>query len=174
MAVQRSFAGHHPQTDSALWLAPDCVLVGNVRLGADSSVFFTTVLRADSDAIRIGARTNLQDGVVVHVDAGDPVEVGDDVSVGHRAVLHGCRVGDGSLIGMSATVMSGAVIGSGCLVAAGAVVTPGKQFRDGVLIAGVPAREVRDLTEQEQADLRRNAAHYCELAAEHRRQDPAG
>lgn len=157
-----------PRIATTAWVAPGAVVVGAVTLGEQSSVFYGAVLRGDCHEIVVGARTNIQDGVVVHVDDDAPTRVGDDVSVGHSAVLHGCEIGDGCLIGMSATVMSGAVIGAGTLVAAGALVTPGKAFGSGLLVAGVPARPVRPLTDAEKEHLRHNAAHYLELAAQHR------
>lgn len=154
--------------DPTAWVAPGAVLAGAVRLGAHSSVFYGVVLRGDCESITIGERSNLQDGVVVHVDDDFPTVVGDDVSVGHRAVLHGCTIGDGCLIGMSSTVMSGAVVEPGAMVAAGALVTPGKVIPSGTLAAGVPAKVVRELTEQEKAHLVHNAAHYLEIAEDHR------
>lgn len=161
--------GHRqPDIAASAWIAPGASVIGSVRLGENTSVFYSAVLRGDGDEIVIGDGTNLQDGVVVHVDDGVPTRVGRDVTVGHRAVLHGCTVGDGALIGMSATVMNNAVIGTGSMVAAGALVTPGKVYGPGVLIAGAPARELRPLTEAERDYLVRNAAHYRELAAAHR------
>ncbi|PFG20481.1 gamma carbonic anhydrase family protein [Serinibacter salmoneus] len=154
--------------DPSAWVAPGAVLAGAVHIGARSSVFYGVVLRGDCESITIGERSNLQDGVVVHVDDDYPTVVGDDVSVGHRAVLHGCTIGDGCLIGMSSTVMSGAVVEPGAMVAAGALVTPGKVIPSGTLAAGVPAKVVRDLTEAEKAHLAHNAAHYLEIAEEHR------
>lgn len=163
-----SIGDRHPRIAATAWVAPGAVVVGDVQLGPGAAVFYGAVLRADSNTIVIGARTNLQDGVVVHVDADAPVSVGEDVSVGHRAVLHGCTVEDGCLIGMSATVMNGAVIGAGSMVAAGALVTPGKIFGPGVLIAGVPAKELRPLRPEEREHLAWNAEHYQELASLHR------
>ncbi|TGO04201.1 gamma carbonic anhydrase family protein [Serinibacter arcticus] len=157
-----------PRVSPTAWLAPGTVLAGDVTIGAGSSLWYGAVLRGDCSRIVIGERTNLQDGVVVHVDDVSPTIVGDDVSVGHRAVLHGCEIGDGALVGMGATVMSGAVVGAGAMVAAGALVTPGKVVPPGVLAAGVPARVVRDLTDVERAHLVHNAAHYLELVADHR------
>ena len=171
--VVRPFAGTAPWIAPSAWLAPGAVVVGDVRIGADSAVFYRAVLRADCASITIGERSNLQDGVVVHVDDEFPTVVGDDVSVGHAAVLHGCTIGDGCLIGMSSTVMSGAVVEPGAMVAAGALVTPGKVVPSGTLAAGVPARVVRDLTDAEKEHLRHNAEHYLELAAAHRAEDDA-
>ncbi|PWD51974.1 gamma carbonic anhydrase family protein [Serinibacter arcticus] len=158
-----------PRISATAWLAPGTVVAGAVTVGEHASVWYSAVLRGDCHEIVVGARTNLQDGVVVHVEDSSPTLIGDDVSVGHRAVLHGCSIGDGVLVGMSATVMSGAVIGAGSMVAAGALVTPGKVVPPGVLVAGVPAKVVRDLTDEEKAHLRHNAAHYLELTDDHRR-----
>ncbi|HCX84506.1 MAG TPA: gamma carbonic anhydrase family protein [Micrococcales bacterium] len=157
-----------PRISPLAWIAPGAVVAGAVTIGASSSVFYNAVLRGDIASITIGERTNLQDGVVVHVDQAFPTVVGHGVSVGHAAVLHGCTIGDGCLVGMSATVMSGAVIGPGTMVAAGALVTPGKSFPSHVLVAGAPARVVRDLTPDERAHLQHNAAQYVEIAAAHR------
>ncbi|ACQ79240.1 conserved hypothetical protein [Beutenbergia cavernae DSM 12333] len=157
-----------PRVAATAWLAPSATVAGDVTLGDDVGVFYGAVLRGDSDAITIGARTNLQDGVVVHVDAGHPTLVGTDVTVGHRAVLHGCTVEDGCLIGMSATVMNDAVIGAGSLVAAGALVVAGTEVPPGSLVAGVPAKVRREVTDDERRYLTANAAHYVELAREHR------
>ena len=167
--LRTALGDRQPRISQTAWIAPGAVVVGAVSIGEDSSVFYTSVLRGDCHEITIGARTNVQDGVVIHVDDEHPTVVGEDVSIGHRAVLHGCTIGDGALVGMSATVMSGAVVGAGAMVAAGALVTPGKTIPPGTLAAGVPAKVVRDLTESEKAHLVHNAAHYLELAADHRR-----
>jgi carbonic anhydrase/acetyltransferase-like protein (isoleucine patch superfamily) len=149
------------------WVAPGAVLVGAVTLAADASVWYSTVVRADTATITVGARTNLQDGVFVHADPGFPVTVGDGVSVGHRAVLHGCVIGDDVLVGMGAVVLNGARIGSGTLIAAGAVVLEGADVPPGSLVAGLPAKVRRPLSEDELAAVRRNAATYCALARRH-------
>ncbi|MFS0867351.1 gamma carbonic anhydrase family protein [Microbacterium sp. 179-B 1A2 NHS] len=145
--------------DSAL-VASGARIIGSVTLAEDSSVWYNAVLRADSAPITIGARSNVQDNVSVHVDAAHPVIIGEDVSIGHNAVVHGCRIGDGSLIGMGSVVLSGAQIGAGCLVAGGAVVLEGTVVPEGSLVAGVPAKVRRQLTEGERADLLRNAEIY--------------
>lgn len=149
-----------PEVDPSAWVAPSAVVVGAVHLGPDSSVWYNAVLRGDSDRISIGARSNLQDGVSVHVDRGHPVTLGADVSVGHNAVVHGATVEDGCLIGMNATVLSGSVIGTGSLVAAGALVTQGKVIPPGSLVAGVPGKVVRQLSDEERAGLVSNARLY--------------
>lgn len=157
-----------PQIDPEAWLAPHSVVSGSVRVGAGSSVWYGVSVRGDNEQITLGERVNLQDNVVVHADEGFPAVVADDVSVGHGAVLHGCSVGSGTIVGMGAVVMNGASIGASCLVAGGAVVLEGTQVPDGSLVAGVPAKVRRELTEQERARLRTGIAHYPELAAMHR------
>ncbi|MEE1619862.1 gamma carbonic anhydrase family protein [Zafaria sp. Z1313] len=159
--------GTTPQFDQAAFVAPTATLSGDVVLGPRASAFYGVSVRGDSDAIRIGAGTNLQDNVVVHADRGVPCTIGEGVSVGHGAVVHGCTIGDGCLIGMSATVMNGAVVGEQSLVAAGALVLEGSQIPPRSLVAGVPAKVRRELTEEEVASLRRNAETYLELAARH-------
>jgi carbonic anhydrase/acetyltransferase-like protein (isoleucine patch superfamily) len=154
------FAGTSPDLHENAYVAAGAVLVGDVRLEASASVWFNAVLRADSEPITIGAGSNVQDNVSCHVDSGFPLSIGRDVSVGHNAVLHGCTVEDGALVGMGAIVMNGALIGAGSLVAAGAVVLEGTVVPSGVLVAGVPARVRRALTEDEAAGIRRNAAGY--------------
>ncbi|UOE42509.1 gamma carbonic anhydrase family protein [Agromyces larvae] len=156
-----------PAIHDTAFVAPGAVVVGDVRLGPDSSVWYNAVLRAEAEPITIGARANLQDNVVCHVDAGYPLTVGADVSVGHNAVLHGCTVEDGSLVGMGASVLNGAVVGAGSLVAAGAVVLEGTVVPPGSLVAGVPAKVRRELTDDERASLLRNADAYLRHVAEH-------
>lgn len=157
-----------PEIHASAWIAPGAVVVGSVRLGENASVWYNAVVRGDSDRITIGARSNLQDGVSVHVARGNPVVLGEDVSVGHNAVVHGATVEDGCLIGMNATVLNGAVIGAGSLVAAGALVAQGKQIPPGSLVAGVPGKVVRPLSEEERAGLIANAQIYLEHTLEHR------
>ncbi|MFT4221109.1 MAG: gamma carbonic anhydrase family protein [Microbacterium sp.] len=159
--------GKIPQLDPTSFVATGARVVGAVTLAASSSVWYNTVLRADVDTITVGAGSNLQDGVAVHVDAGHPTVIGENVSVGHNAVVHGCTIGDGSLIGMGSVVLSGAVIGAGSLVAGGAVVLEGTQVPPGSLVAGVPAKVRRALTDDEKAGILRNAENYRDLAAQH-------
>ncbi|WP_440709812.1 gamma carbonic anhydrase family protein [Herbiconiux sp. YIM B11900] len=161
------YEGHAPEISETAWVAPTAVVIGQVTLAAGSSVFYGAVLRADGDTIHLGEGSNLQDNVVVHVDAGRPTRIGSGVSVGHGAVLHGCTVEDDCLIGMSSTVLNGAVIGAGSLVAAGAVVLEGTIVPPGSLVAGVPAKVRRPLTDDERAGLRTNAATYLRLSAAH-------
>lgn len=162
-----SFDGHSPVIADTAWIAPNATLIGQVTLGEAASVFYGAVLRGDTDAISIGAGSNIQDNVSVHCDVGVPTTVGERVSVGHSAVLHGCTVENDCLIGMSATVLNGAVIGAGSLVAAGAVVLEGTVIPPGSLVAGVPAKVRRELTDQERGQVTANAAHYLELSRQH-------
>jgi carbonic anhydrase/acetyltransferase-like protein (isoleucine patch superfamily) len=161
-----------PHVHARAWVAPGAVLVGSVELAADSSVWYGCVLRADGDRIVVGEGSNLQDGCVVHADEHGGVVVGAGVSVGHRAVLHGCVVEDGVLVGMGAVVLSGARIGRGSLVAAGAVVREGAQVPAGSLVAGVPAQVRRPLTEAEAVRVRENAPAYRGLTERHRDAHP--
>lgn len=146
--------------DASAFIAQSAVLIGDVHVGADASVWFGAVLRGDTERIRIGARTNVQDGTIVHADLGFPTLLGDDVTVGHRCVVHGARIGDRCLIGMSSTLMNGVVLGEECIVGAGALVTEGKQIPPRSLVLGMPARVIRTLTEADVALLREGAAHY--------------
>jgi carbonic anhydrase/acetyltransferase-like protein (isoleucine patch superfamily) len=162
------FAGHAPSIDPTAWLAPTAVVIGQASVGADASVFYGAVVRADMDAISLGPGSNLQDNVVVHTDFGFPAWIGAGVSVGHAAVVHGCMIDDNCLIGMNATVLNGAVIGTGSLVAAGSVVLEGTRIPPRSLVAGVPGKVRRELTEEEFAKVERNAEYYRQLAAQHR------
>jgi carbonic anhydrase/acetyltransferase-like protein (isoleucine patch superfamily) len=157
-----------PDLADTAFVAAGAVLAGAVSLAENASVWYNAVLRAEAEPIRIGAGSNLQDNVSCHVDSGFPLVVGRDVSVGHGAVLHGCTVEDGALIGMNATVLNGAVIGAGSLVAAGAVVLEGTIVPPGSLVAGVPGKVRRSLTADEIDGIRRNAENYLGHAALHR------
>jgi len=149
-----------PQIPESAYVAPEAAVIGRVTLGERSSVWPGAVLRGDNEPIRIGAGVNVQDGAVLHVDAGFPLVLEDNVSIGHQAMLHGCTIGEGSLIGIQAIILNNARIGKYCLVAAGAIVTEGKVFPDRSLILGVPAKVVRPLTEAELAMLRESAEIY--------------
>lgn len=155
-----ALASKSPKIAADAFVADGARIVGEVTLEAGSSVWYNAVLRADSAPIVLGAGSNVQDNVSVHVDAGHAAIIGENVSIGHNAVVHGCTIGDGSLIGMGAVVLSGAVIGRGCLVAGGAVVLGGAEVPDGSLVAGVPAKVRRALTDDEKADLIANAEIY--------------
>ncbi len=149
-----------PQIAPDAWVAPDANLIGNVVVGDRASVWFGATVRGDNDRIVIGNGSNVQEGAVLHTDAGIPLTVGEGVTIGHQAMLHGCTVGDGSLIGIQAVVLNHAVIGCECLVGAGALVTEGRSFPDGSLIIGSPAKVARALTAEERQSLRESAAHY--------------
>jgi carbonic anhydrase/acetyltransferase-like protein (isoleucine patch superfamily) len=160
--------GKEPELDAGAFAAPTSVLIGEVTMAAGSSVWYHTVLRADCGPIVLGADSNIQDNCTVHVDFGFPVTVGERVSVGHNAVLHGCTVEDDVLVGMGATVLNGARIGAGSLVAAQALVPQGMQVPPGSLVAGVPAKVKRQLTDEERETIKLNAAMYLGLAKAHR------
>jgi carbonic anhydrase/acetyltransferase-like protein (isoleucine patch superfamily) len=153
---------HRPEwpDDGSVWVAPDAHVIGKVRLGRGVGIWFGSVLRGDNEWIEIADGSNVQEGSMLHTDMGHPVFVGRDVTVGHHAILHGCTVGDGALIGMGATVLNGARIGAGCLVGANALVTEGKEFPDGWLIMGSPAKAVRELEPEARARLARGARNY--------------
>lgn len=161
------FGGHAPSLpdDGSAWVAPSADLIGDVRLGSRASIWFGVVIRGDNTPIVIGARSNIQEQTVMHSDEGVPCTVGEGVTVGHHVMLHGCTIGDNSLIGMGATILNHAVIPENCIVGAGALVTEGKRFEPGSLIIGVPAKAVRSLDEAAIEGLRHSAAHYANRAA---------
>ncbi|PVX29101.1 gamma carbonic anhydrase family protein [Sphingomonas pokkalii] len=159
-----SLDGIAPQVAPDAWIAPSAELIADVRVGAAASIWFGAVVRADNTPIAIGARTNIQEGAMLHSDPGAPLTIGEEVTVGHHAVLHGCTIGDRVLIGMGAIVLNRAVIGPDCLVGAGALVTEGKEFPAGHLIVGSPARAVRPLDDAQKAMLRASAALYAAKA----------
>ena len=154
-----------PELADDAWVAPGAHVVGSVQLAASSSVWFGAVLRGDNEPIRIGERSNVQEGAVLHTDMGFPLTVAAEVTIGHQAMLHGCTVGEGSLIGIQAVVLNGAVIGKESLVGAGALVTEGKTFPDRSLIIGSPAKAVRTLSDDEVQALHRSASNYVIKAA---------
>jgi len=157
-----------PTIAPSAYVAPSASVIGKAVLAEHSSVWFGAILRGDNEIIAIGVGSNVQDGAVMHTDPGFPLMVGADVSIGHQAMLHGCIVGDGSLIGIQAVVLNAAVIGRGCLVGAGAVVTERKVFADGTLILGSPAKAVRELTAAERARMLEGAAVYAARGAYYR------
>jgi carbonic anhydrase/acetyltransferase-like protein (isoleucine patch superfamily) len=161
--------GVAPQLGEQAWVAESAQVMGAVQLGQQASVWFGATVRGDTETIQIGARSNIQDGSVLHADEGMPLVIGEDVTVGHMVMLHGCTIGDGSLIGIGAVVLNGARIGKGCLVGAGSLVTEGKTFPDGSMIMGTPAKVVRELTPEQQAGLLRSAAHYVANAERYTR-----
>ena len=151
---------HIPRLADSAWVADSAQVIGMVELAEDASVWFGAILRGDTELLRVGRGSNVQDGTVIHADHGFPVTLGDNVTVGHQVTLHGCSVGNGSLIGIKAVLLNGAKIGSNSLVGAGSLVTEGKQFPDGSLIMGTPAKLVRALTPEQIAGLQRSAEHY--------------
>jgi carbonic anhydrase/acetyltransferase-like protein (isoleucine patch superfamily) len=161
-----------PKIDEDAFVAPTAVVVGAVTMGPRSSIWYGAVARADSDVIEIGEGSNVQDGCTLHSDAGFPLVVGRRVTVGHRVVLHGARIDDEVLVGMGSVVMNGAHIGSGSIVAAGAVVTQGKQFPPRSVIAGIPAKVVREATDDDLLHIRGNAASYTDRLPSARRVRP--
>ncbi|HEX6708549.1 MAG TPA: gamma carbonic anhydrase family protein [Albitalea sp.] len=159
---------HVPQLGVGAWVADSAEVVGRVVLEDDASVWFGVVLRGDTERLHVGRGSNVQDGSVVHADPGFPCVIGDGVTIGHQVMLHGCTIGDGTLVGIQAVVLNGARIGRNCLVGAGALVTEGKEFPDGSLIVGAPAKAVRQLTPEQIEGVRRAAAHYVENARRYR------
>jgi carbonic anhydrase/acetyltransferase-like protein (isoleucine patch superfamily) len=159
---------HAPQIDPTAWVADDAVIVGRVVLGPGASVWFGAVLRADNEPITVGARCNIQEGAVLHTDPGFPLTLEEGVSVGHQAMLHGCTVGRGSLIGIQSVVLNGAVIGADCLVGACALITENKHFPAGSLIVGSPAVVKRTMDAAQIAGLADSASGYVERAARYR------
>jgi carbonic anhydrase/acetyltransferase-like protein (isoleucine patch superfamily) len=157
-----------PRIADSAWVADSAQVIGNVELGEDASIWFGAILRGDGEPIRIGRGVNVQDGTVIHADPGFPVTLAQNVSIGHQVMLHGCTVGENSLIGIQAVVLNGAKIGKNCLVGAGALVTEGKEFPDGSLIVGSPAKAVRELTPEQIAGLQRISEHYIENAQKFR------
>lgn len=156
--------GDRSPRSKALFIAPDAAVIGAVELGEDSSVWFGAVLRGDNEPIRIGARSNIQDGSVIHTDPAFPTVVGDDVTVGHRVILHGCTVESGCTIGMGAILLNGSHVGANSLVAAGALLPEGREYPPGSLIMGVPGRQVRLLTDEERAEVAQGADAYVRNA----------
>lgn len=142
------------------FIAPNAAVIGDVTLHENASIWFSCVLRGDADRIEIGAGSNIQDGTVMHADPGFPMVVGENVTVGHNAMLHGCHIGDGTLVGINAVVLNGAKVGRGCLIGANALVTEGMEIPDGSMVLGSPAKIVRELDEETQLMLRHNADHY--------------
>ncbi len=157
-----------PDIHPDAWVADNAQVMGRVRLAQDASVWYGAVLRGDNDTITIGCASNVQDGSVLHTDHGLPLVLGDQVTIGHLVMLHGCTIGDGTLVGIGSVVLNGARIGRHCIVGAGALVTEGKQFPDGVLIVGSPAKVVRELTPEQIAGLDQMALHYVEQLRRHR------
>jgi carbonic anhydrase/acetyltransferase-like protein (isoleucine patch superfamily) len=171
-ALVLPYADHEPQIDPAAWLAPTATVIGQAVVEAGASVFYGAVIRADMARVRLGPGSNLQDNVVVHTDHRFPADIGAGVSVGHAAVVHGCTIEDNCLIGMNATVLNGAVVGEGSLVAAGTVVLEGSVIPPRSLVAGVPGKVRRQLSDAEYAKVVQNARTYLQLSSQHRKINP--
>lgn len=173
-ALIKPFDGITPRIAPDAFIAETAVVIGDVEIGAGSSIWYGCVLRGDANSIKIGARTNIQDGTVIHVNheregaAGTRTTIGSDITVGHMALLHACTLEDGSFVGMNACVMDGVVVEGGAMVAAGALVTPGKRVKKGELWAGSPAKLMRPLTEKEIVYFTYSVQHYADLAASYR------
>jgi carbonic anhydrase/acetyltransferase-like protein (isoleucine patch superfamily) len=157
-----------PRISGSAWVADSAEIMGQVELADESSVWYGAVVRGDNDLISIGARSNIQENSVLHTDSGVRLTIGEDVTVGHQVMLHGCTIGDGSLVGIQSVILNGARIGRHCLVGAGALITEGKEFPDGVLIVGSPARVARELTPEQIERLKMSAAHYVHQQLRHR------
>lgn len=151
-----------PEIDPEAWVAPDANVIGRVALGQGASVWFGATLRGDNEPIVVGAGSNVQEACVFHTDPGFPLTVGRDCTIGHKAILHGCTIGDETLIGMGAIVQNGARIGRNCLIGAGALVTEGKEIPDGSLVVGAPGKVMRTLNDEEIAGMRRSADNYVQ------------
>ena len=167
MAIYR-LGPDEPRVAATAWVADNATVIGRVELGENASVWYGSVLRADNDWIRIGSGSNVQEGCLLHTDPGFELVVGDGATVGHQCMLHGCRIGDGTLIGIQAVILNGAVIGRNSLVGAGALVTEGKVFPDGSMIMGAPAKVVGELKPEQIAYNRRITQHYLEQTERHR------
>ncbi|MFX0540242.1 gamma carbonic anhydrase family protein [Roseovarius sp. S4756] len=154
--------GHNPETpaDNDYWVAPGAHVIGRVELGAGSSIWFGATLRGDNETIRLGTGSNIQENCVLHTDMGCPLTIGEGCTIGHKAMLHGCIIGDNTLIGMGATVLNRARIGRNCLIGAGALITEGKEIPDGSLVMGAPGKVIRELDEAAIEELRQSALHY--------------
>ncbi len=152
--------GIAPEIGAGVWVAPDANIIGKVVLEPEVNIWFGATLRGDNEVIRVGRGSNIQENCVLHTDMGFPLVIGADCTIGHKAMLHGCTIGDGSLIGMGATVLNGAKIGNGCLIGAGALITEGKEIPDGSLVMGAPGKVVRMLDDAARARLLDSAAHY--------------
>lgn len=158
------FNGKAPRIHSSAYVAPNAVIVGDVEIAEDASVFYGVVIRADVGSIRIGARSNIQDNSVIHTEEDSPTVIGEDVTVGHQALVHACTVGDGTLVGMQSSLLSRSVIGAGCIIGGGAVVLEGQEVPEGSLAAGLPAKVRRELSAEEREHLIAHAAGYVDLA----------
>ncbi|MBE6591631.1 MAG: gamma carbonic anhydrase family protein [Ruminococcaceae bacterium] len=163
-----SFKRKAPKIHESAYLAPDCHVIGNVTIDENSSVWFGAVIRSDSDRISIGKGSNVQDNCTLHSDQGHPVIIGDNVTIGHNAVVHGCTIGDNTVVGMHSTVLNGAIIGKNCIIGAGAMVKENSVIPDNSLVVGIPAKVVKELDESVAKTLFNNAEEYRLLAKEYK------
>jgi carbonic anhydrase/acetyltransferase-like protein (isoleucine patch superfamily) len=157
-----------PQFGPGVWIAPNATVIGDVRLAANVSIWWNAVLRGDNDPITIGENSNIQDGSVLHTDEGVPMTLGRDITVGHMVMLHGCTVGDGTLIGIKSVILNGAVIGKNCLIGANTLIAEGKVIPDRSVVMGSPGKVVRELTDEQLARMAHGAHHYVENAQRYR------
>ena len=155
-----SLDGISPKVNETAWIAPGCHVIGNVTLAKNASIWFNCTLRGDNELIEIGEGSNVQENTVGHTDPGCPLIIGKGCTIGHKAMLHGCIIGDNSLVGMGATILNGAKIGKNCLIGAGALIPEGKEIPDGSLVMGMPGKIVRELGEEQIESLRNSALHY--------------
>ena len=164
----KEYKGNKPLIDDSVFIAESADIIGNVTIGKNSNVWYNSVLRADENPITIGENTNIQDGTVIHIEHNKGTIIGNNVTVGHKAIVHGCTIGDNTLIGMGAIILGGVEIGEYTLVAAGSLIPPNKKIPSGVLVKGAPAKVVRELTEQEKQNLVNSALKYVEIANNHK------
>ena len=167
----KSTANVEPRIDETAYIADSAVVIGDVEIGANSSVWFNAVLRSDNNSIKIGRRSNIQDGVVIHEDPQNPVIIGDNVTVGHKAIVHGCTIGNNSLIGMGAILLNGCRIGNNCIVGAGALVTGKAVVPDNSVIMGAPAKNIKPITPELLKSIEFDADEYAERGAEYKRRE---
>ncbi len=159
-----------PEIDPSAYITDSANIIGKVRIDANASIWFDVTIRGDNELISVGENSNVQEGCILHTDPGCPLSIGKNVTIGHQAMLHGCSIGDGSLIGIQAVILNGAKIGKNCLVGAGALITEGKEFPDNSLIIGTPAKAVRVLTDEAIAAMHGNTANYVQRAQEYKTQ----
>ncbi|CAN5797519.1 gamma carbonic anhydrase family protein [soil metagenome] len=159
-----------PEIDPSAYITDSANIIGKVRIDAHASIWFDVTIRGDNELISVGENSNVQEGCILHTDPGCPLSIGKNVTIGHQAMLHGCSIGDGSLIGIQAVILNGAKIGKNCLVGAGALITEGKEFPDNSLIIGTPAKAVRVLTDEAIAAMHGNTANYVQRAQEYKTQ----
>ncbi|MBY0573105.1 MAG: gamma carbonic anhydrase family protein [Undibacterium sp.] len=164
------FKDFSPQIDPTAYIADNSTIIGKVQIDAHASIWFGATVRGDNELIHIGENSNVQEACVLHTDIGYPLSLGKNVTVGHQAMLHGCQIEDGCLIGIQAVILNGAKIGKNCLIGAGALVTEGKEFPDNSLIVGAPAKVIRELTPEEILKMQANSAHYVSGAQEYKTQ----